>query len=103
MKFSDRLNDRLRARRQASSGRREWIAEAVHRAVCEFTGTDGFGNCMMYAWAGVSLCSRVFQRTYLLQAGSLRIQADPSNPHSWFTIDASEDGFHIGEFHAWCG
>ena len=78
---------------------RRRIAEAVHRAVCEFSGTDGCGLCMLYAIAGAGLLGRVFGSTLHPQAGSLSVLADP--PDRWMTMDASN--FANGEFHCWLG
>ncbi len=75
------------------------IAETVHRAVCEFSGTDGCGHCMLYAIAGAGLLGRVFGTTFHPQAGSLSVLADP--PNHWMTMDASN--FANGEFHCWLG
>jgi hypothetical protein len=76
---------------------RHRIAEAVHDAVCDFSGRDGFGLCMLYAVAGAGLMGRVFGLTYHLQAGSMSVLADP--PDGWVTMDASN--FAAGEFHCW--
>ena len=75
-------------------------ADAVHRAVCDFTGTDGFGACMLYAVAGWSLLVALDGPAWLLQAGSARILADP--PDGWLEFDATLPGaLARGEFHCW--
>ncbi|QDV37600.1 hypothetical protein [Tautonia plasticadhaerens] len=76
------------------------IAEAAHRAVCEVTGTDGFGKCLAYAVAGYALLG---DAGYMIQAGTLTIVADPSNPAGagLIRMDASNGGFDRGEYHAW--
>src|SRR5438270_5419806 len=80
-------------------GVRQGIAEAVNRAVGEFTGSDGFGYCYLYALAGWRLAREVTGRDYLLQAGVLRVLADP--PDGWLVMRAWEDGLWRGEFHCW--
>ncbi|QDV37715.1 hypothetical protein [Tautonia plasticadhaerens] len=80
-------------------GVRGRIAEAVHRAVCEFSGTDGCGHCMLYAVGGAGILGRVFGRTYHPQAGSMAVLVDP--PDLWMTMDATN--FSGGEFHCWLG
>jgi hypothetical protein len=80
-------------------GVRGRIAEAVHRAVCEFSGTDGCGLCMLYAVAGAGLLGRVFGKTYYPQAGSMSVLVDP--PDNWMSMDARN--FAGGEFHCWLG
>ena len=76
------------------------IAQAVHRAVCDVTGTDGRGHCLYYAVAGGALAKKVLGRDYVVQAGSgLSLLADP--PDGAITIDASDGGVDRGEFHVW--
>lgn len=75
------------------------IAGAVHRAVCEFTGTDGFGYCYLYAWGGNTLAREVTGRPYRLQAGALRLRLD--GDRGWLTMNPQQDGFGRGEFHCW--
>lgn len=72
---------------------RKHIAEAVHRAVCEFTQTNGFRRCLDYALAGHTLANALLGREYVLQAGGLYIMADPPNG-----VTAMESGdFEQGE------
>ena len=80
-------------------GVRDRIAEAVHHAVCDFTGSDGFGLCMLYAVAGSGLLGRAFGEKFYPQAGSMAVLAD--KPDVWVTMDASN--FATGEFHCWLG
>jgi len=75
------------------------IAEAVHRAVCEFTDSDGCGRCFHYALAGWVLACSLLKRNYVLQAGSLYIVADP--PYGAVAIEPGQYGFQRGEFHCW--
>ena len=81
----------------ARPGVRGRIAEAVHRAVCEFSRTDGLGLCMLYAVAGAGILGRMFGTTFYPQAGSMSVLVDP--PDHWMTMDASN--FANGEFHCW--
>jgi hypothetical protein len=75
------------------------IAIAVHRAVCEFTNSDGCGRCHHYALAGWVLACSVLKREYILQAGSLYILADP--PNGAVAFEPGKYGFQRGEFHCW--
>lgn len=81
------------------------VAEAVHRAVCEFTGTDGCRMCMYYAFAGSALLSRLRKRLFIPQAGSLFVQtSEPNDPGLAIKIDFDGDsasGLRRGEFHCW--
>jgi hypothetical protein len=77
-------------------------ARAVHEAVCEFTDSDGFGACHLYAVAGHSLLTgEKIRPTPSPQGGSLLIQPDPARPGHWFALDATGGGMGRGEFHAW--
>jgi hypothetical protein len=80
---------------------RRAIAESVHRAVSAFTGGDGFGHCYLYALAGCALARDVLRRDYRLQAGSLRLLAQP--PSGWLVLDASGARLEDGRFHSWFG
>ncbi len=75
------------------------IAEAVHRAVCEFTNSDGCGRCFHYALAGWALAMSLLKKKYTLQAGSLYILADP--PDGIVAMEPEKHGFQRGEFHCW--
>jgi hypothetical protein len=101
----DTVSRHNRERRQKGKDRlriRAAIAEAVHRAVCEETGGDGFGHCMLYAVAGMCLSRSVFHTdAYVPQAGALLIQPDPNDPGGWIAQDVSDGGVAAGEFHAW--
>jgi hypothetical protein len=82
---------------------RDRVAEAIHRSVCEFSGTDGFGECLLYAIAGMGLLGRGFGQKIYLQAGTMAVLAEP--PDGWWVMDA-EKGFvpgYGGEFHCWLG
>jgi len=76
------------------------ISEAVHRAVCEFTGTDGFGHCLCYAVCGSVVASTMLEKLYLPQAGTVCIFADPPNA---VAMQATDNGLERGEFHCWFG
>ena len=78
---------------------RSRLAEVVHRAVREVSGTDGVGRCIDYAVAGALLLKKALKRTYHLQAGSLSLLADP--PDGVVMIDATDGGLSRGEFHVW--
>jgi hypothetical protein len=60
----------------------EIYAEAVHRAVCEFSGSDGFGQCSLYAVAGFGLMvlTKLPLGSCYPQVGSLYLQPDPTDP-----------------------
>jgi hypothetical protein len=73
------------------------IAEAVHRAVCEYRGGDGFGRCLMYAAAGAYLVSHVTGKTYLTQVGRCRIRCAQDR---WVEF-GDPGGIRNGSFHAW--
>jgi len=75
------------------------IAEAVHRAVCDFTESDGCGRCFHYALAGWVLANSLLNPSYTLQAGKLYILADP--PDGAVAIEPGQHGFQRGEFHCW--
>lgn len=77
------------------------IAEAVHRAVCQQTQSDGCGRCLDYAIAGMALASKLLGRKYVVQAGTLYLVADP--PDGVVAMEPGEDGFERGEFHCWFG
>jgi hypothetical protein len=87
------------AGREPTIATRGAIAEAVHRAVVEFTGADGYRHCFLYAVAGWSLAREVFGRDYWLQAGSKRLLVAP--PDGWLYLNARPDGLCWGDFHCW--
>lgn len=81
---------------------RDLIAEAVHKAVCEFTDSDGFGFCMLYSIAGMGLLGRVFEHKLYPQAGSMGVLIDP--PDYWMVMDGEDFQPNVGgEFHCWLG
>jgi hypothetical protein len=92
---------RFLARNRGS--KRPRIAEAVHRAVCEFVGGDGVGECMGYAFAGCALTRDVFRgANYIVQAGTLHVWPDPDRHPDYCVAFASESyGPLRGEFHCW--
>lgn len=80
------------------------IAEAVHRAVCEVTGTDGCGQCLYYALGGALLLNKVTNRLFVPQIGGLLLLTSP--PDRWHGVDMSAEGdpmksFHNSDFHCW--
>ena len=83
---------------------RSRVADAVHRAVCRFTGSDGYGKCHLYSLAGSVLLSSLTNRLYLPQAGSILICVDP--PDRWVGIEIdrccdSLTGLANGQYHCW--
>ena len=88
------------ARIQWTPDRQATLAEAVHAAVCDFTGTDGYGACMLYTVAGWSPLVALDSEAWHLQAGSARILADP--PDGWLEMNGALPGaLERGEFHCW--
>ena len=65
--------------------------------MCEVSGTDGFGKCLMYAVAGWSL---LHERGFIVQGGSLMLVSDPAND-AGIKLDAGDGGFERGEYHCW--
>ena len=49
------------------------IAEAVHQAVCEVTGSDGFSHCALYASAGAMVASLATGNEYVVNACRLEV------------------------------
>ena len=84
-------------------GFRNRVADAVHRAVCKITGSDGFGKCHLCSLAGVGLLSRLTSRYYVLQARSFLISVGSSD--RWVGIDKSPSdslvGLSDGDYHCW--
>ena len=87
------------AGRQPLAAVRGAIAEAVHRAVVEVAGGDGYGHCFLYAVAGWSLAREVLGGDYWLQAGSKRLLVAP--PDGWLYLNATADGLVRGDYHCW--
>lgn len=77
---------------------RDAVASAVHRAVVDSTGGDGYGYCYLYAYLGWRLLREELGRPYLLQAGSLRLLAPPAG---WLVMDTSLGDLASGAFHCW--
>jgi hypothetical protein len=90
-------------RRTADKAR---IAEAVHQAVCEVTGTDGLGQCIAYAWSGAAIAEMLTGRTHYMQAGSCFVycaDADDDGAPYWLGLGPG-DGYTsagAGDLHAW--
>ena len=87
-----------RARETERPAIRDHIAEAVHRAVCRHTGTDGLGFCHHYAVGGHGLLRRVFKKELHLQAGSLHILLDDDSD---LTTSMDGSNWRNGELHIW--
>ena len=88
---------------------KEGVADAVHRAVCEFTDTDGYRQCLFYSYAGMAALTNLSNdpNRYRPQAGTLLVQPDP-NIDQWIGNDptewASEKMAHqAGDVHCWVG
>lgn len=88
------------------------IAEAVHRAVCEVTGTDGYGHCALYAQAGAMTAHFITGEVHDLQAGGLAVFTGDMNHDGELTLYVDPEGSQYngtaggrdnGEFHAWFG
>ena len=73
------------------------IADAVHNAVCEFTGTDGVGQCDLYVSTGWYLLRKHTNLWVMPQAGTIGILADP--PDVWYVMDGRN--YQNGEIHCW--
>jgi hypothetical protein len=81
----------------------ELYAEAVHRAVCESTGDDGFGHCPLYICAGSYLLSALAPElgVCMCRSGSLLLSPNPRRPGSWVGLDIKNGGIARGAFHCW--
>lgn len=75
------------------------IADAVHRAVCQYTASDGVGSCHRYAVAGQGLLQHLGKPT-VLQAGSLHVLVDDV---SQYAMSMLGENWHNGELHVWLG
>jgi hypothetical protein len=75
-------------------------AEAVHRAVCEVTESDGFGECLAYARASYALLA---DQGWTIQVGQMVIIADPAKGLSGggAVILGKDKDFWQGQYHAW--
>lgn len=80
-----------------SQSNRDIIAERVHRAVCDYTHSDGLGHCALYTLAGWLALG---PGKYHMQVGTLRIVTDLTTGDG-FAMEATDDGWRCGEFHAW--
>jgi len=87
--------------------RKARFAEAVHQAVCEVTGSDGFGHCALYARAGAVAAAMVTGRDdYVVNAGRLTAGTGARDPDDGDTelclgMDPALSGYSGREFHAW--
>ena len=70
---------RRAARASGSTPSRARIAEALHQAVCEVTGTDGFLQCVDYAWSGAYIAGIITGRPHHMQAGSAYVYCSPAD------------------------
>ena len=95
-----------RAERTAVAGRHKArIAEAVHAAVCEVTGSDGFGHCALYARVGAAVASVVTGEEYVVNAGRMQAGTGTPDPQDgaelYLGMDPALSGYSGREFHAW--
>ncbi|MGH6876802.1 MAG: hypothetical protein ACREHV_05400 [Rhizomicrobium sp.] len=79
------------------------IAEAVHQAVCEVTGSDGFSHCALYARAGAMAASLATGVEYTINAGCLEVGTgtpDPEDPKTelYLGMDPALSGYSGREF-----
>ena len=91
------------------------MAEAVHEAVCQVTGSDGFGHCPLYAWAGAVVASVVTGGDYDLHAGAVTVWTGDVNANGELALRIDPPGAEFdhpllgtmpggmanGELHAW--
>lgn len=77
-------------------------AAAVHDAVCQVAGGDGYGHCLLYAHAGAALLGSLLDAPYQIQIGSLAYRIDPAGG-GWLELRAEDGGLDRGEYHAWVG
>lgn len=102
MKRHKRTSRRRATRNQKHSLARQLISDGVHEAVCDFTGSDGVGRCVLYSIAGAVVASRVFGRSYYPQVGKFLLRTDPGSKDCW-GIDSAviDDQFLTPEIHCW--
>jgi hypothetical protein len=77
------------------------IAEAVHNTITAYTHDDGASHCLLYAYVGALVTSRVTGQRYLPMAGSLRLTV--ARDGAGWLLDARQGGLRRQEFHAWFG
>jgi hypothetical protein len=97
-----RLAKKQRNRRPYDPSDFSWrddIADAIHRAVCEFTGSDGFGHCHAYSVAGFGVLNHLYAEPKCwINAGKARIFHDPSDPT--LCVEMGTDPM-AGDYHCW--
>jgi hypothetical protein len=94
---------KIKARkRELTSVDHERIANAVHRAVCEFTETDGFRSCVAYAQVGAYVANIVSHddNRYVCQAGGVRVRLDKDDDLCIEMRPAATDYSGL-ELHCW--
>lgn len=81
------------------------ISDAVHTVITAHTGTDGVGQCLLYAAVGMGVVSHALGEGYQPVCGALNLLADPDGrPDEWFTMDpdlAASPPWLCGEYHCW--
>lgn len=86
--------------RQASTEQAR-IADAVHQAVCEVLGGDGFGKCAYYARPGALVAACMTGHEYAIQAGSMHVCTDDDDPGMGLGMVPAMSDYSGLEFHAW--
>jgi len=83
------------------------IAEAVHQAVCQATGTNGFRQCIAYAVPGAAVASVITGQPHIMQAGGIEVLTGDvtGEGEAALVLDPlsadPEGGVENQEFHAW--
>jgi hypothetical protein len=105
------MSQRERRRRRAEKERREarnrftkaQVAEAVHKAVCDLTRSDGLLKCHYYTYLGGHFLPHLGYHVHW-QAGRLLLYPDPSDPELASVFDPElgrEERGDYGECHSW--
>jgi hypothetical protein len=76
------------------------VSRAVHEAVCEVSGTDGFRMCRSYAVTCWLLLQSLGYRNGAPQAGMLALLGDPADPTGWFAMGPGQNPAG-NELHCW--
>jgi hypothetical protein len=79
---------------------RDRIAEAIHRAVCEESNSDGQGRCALYALAGRLVLTQLTATPYIFQAGGFAASISDTSPRVMI-MDPQSDHYRCNEFHCW--
>lgn len=100
------LGDATRGQSTGTAAAKARIAEAVHQAVCQVTGSDGFGHCALYASVGAAVMSAATGAEYVVNAGRLEVGTGARDPEdgdaeTYLGMDPALSGYSGREFHAW--